>query len=181
MDQDAILALVKQLIPFVPVVVGLFFALVFFFVAIRLLMRSNWETDRQPFLTGILFVFLGCWAASGTAGMSSALCEMTGLLLVLGMIWYSRWLFAEWLRGYPVVGERYTVLGIGEVTVTDVYRATGSDAHEGPVTGLINAAVSPRVKFEFGDGEEPEVRDLSVLTFRFKSTLMEPKAKRRLR
>jgi hypothetical protein len=170
LDQEAIIELADQVVEFVPVVMGLFFSLVFFFVAIRLLLRSDWETEKQSFVTGIVFIFLGCWAASGTAGLSSSLCEMTGLVILGALLWYARWLFRAWFEGFPLVGQKWKVLGVGEVEVVGTTPVASLQA------GLVfheELPITARVQFK--DAGEVE-REISVLHFRFKATLIEPKA-----
>jgi len=169
MEQEATIQLAEQLLPFIPVVVGLFFSFIFFMVAIRLLLRSDWEAERQSFMTGVVFVFLGCWAAAGMTRLATGVCQMTGLVLVLVTLWHARTLFREWFAGFPLAGQKWTVRGIGEV---EIVSTTPEHNPQDPLVEELPLNASVR----FRDKDDIE-REISVLQFRFKGSLIDPKPK----
>lgn len=112
---------------------GLGLACLYFPIGIYLLLKepARPQHDKDPTMVlyhkwrrpiiGLTFLVLGSWAASGASQIASGM----GALATFGVFAYLFYrvykLYKTWLKEMPVVGQTYTIKGIGDVVVQVVH------------------------------------------------------------
>ena len=112
------------------VVIGVGMSPIFFGLGLWFLIRGPWPWDEKyrGVTLGTLFLFCGSMAAGGAGNIVAQFWSLIWFGLFMSVVGGALWLLRQWYSRFPLVGQVFSVPGLGDVTITKVIGQTPFDA-----------------------------------------------------